>query len=121
MFWAANRQVADEHGRSRHSSIIVHAKRRKRCVKGTIEAFNNTRNSMPEARQTKTQKRVVKVLERMISMAQQNEDDAEMFADGLEDMLSDIHGNDGFGTEGQCDPRGDFRNGRWSMTNVEGV
>lgn len=76
---------------------------------------------MSEARQTKVQQRVVKVLERMIAMAKDSKDDAEMFADELEPMLTEVHGNDGFGTEGQCDPRGDFRNGRWSMKKVEGV
>ena len=47
------------------------------------------------------------------------EDDAEMFAETLEIMLDDIHSNDGFGTEGQCDPRGDFRSGKWSMKKVQ--
>lgn len=28
---------------------------------------------------------------------------------------------DAFGTEGQCDPRGDFRDGEWSMKRVQGV
>jgi hypothetical protein len=63
----------------------------------------------------KMQKNVVTVLKRMASAAEQSADDAEMFADGLEQLLDDIHGNDGFGTEGQCDPRGDFRNGKWSL------
>jgi hypothetical protein len=64
---------------------------------------------------SKVQKNVVTVLKRMTSIAEQSVDDAEMFAESLEQMLDDIHSNDGFGTEGQCDPRGDFRNGRWSL------
>ena len=76
---------------------------------------------MSNTTQTPTQQRVVAVLERMIVQARENEDDAEMFSDELEVMLTEIHSNDGFGTEGQCDPRGDFRNGMWSMTRVEGV
>lgn len=71
--------------------------------------------------QTPVQQRVAKVLERMLAMARDNEDDAQMLADGLDIMLTDLHGDDGFGTEGQCDPRGDFRNGHWSMARVEGV
>lgn len=71
--------------------------------------------------QTLVQRRVAVVLERMLAMARDNEDDAEMLAEALDTMLTDLHGNDGFGTEGQCDPRGDFRNDRWSMTRVEGV
>lgn len=76
---------------------------------------------MSEVHQTNVQLAVVKVLERMIAMAQKNENDAEMLADELETMLTGIHGNDGFGTEGQCDPRGDFRDGFWSMYDVQGV
>lgn len=76
---------------------------------------------MSEAKQTKTQLRVVAVLERMIAMAQNDRDDATAFSDMLETGLTDIHSMDGFGTEGQCDPRGDFRNGKWSMKKVEGV
>ena len=69
----------------------------------------------------KTQQRVALVLRRMADMTERDEDDAAMFADGLQDMLKEIHENDGFGTEGQCDPRGDFRNGNWSMKRVEGL
>jgi hypothetical protein len=69
-----------------------------------------------------TQQRVVKVLERMIEMTQENEGDADMFCDTLEDMLEEIAQNDGFGTERQCDPRGDGRDDKgWSMYHVEGV
>lgn len=69
-----------------------------------------------------TQKRVVKVLERMIEMAKENEGDAEMFSETMEHMLEDIACNDGFGTERQSDPRGDGRGrGGWSMDRVEGI
>ena len=67
------------------------------------------------------QQRVATVLSRMLDMAKSDEDDAQMFADVLEPMLNDLHGQDAFGTEGQCDPRGDFRNGQWSMDRVEDV
>lgn len=67
-----------------------------------------------------TQQRVLKVLERITAMVKDCEDDADMFSDGLQIMLDDLQCNDGFGTEGQCDPRGDFRNGEWSMNDVEG-
>ncbi len=76
---------------------------------------------MPENEQTLVQQRVAVVLKRMLAMARNDADDAEMLAEGLDTMLTDLHGNDGFGTEGQCDPRGDFRNDRWSITRVEGV
>ena len=69
----------------------------------------------------KTQKRVIKVLERLIEEVKNDADFASFFSDDLENVLTEIHSNDGFGTEGQCDPRGDFRNGNWSMTHVEGI
>ena len=70
----------------------------------------------------KTQKRVIKVLERMIELAESDDNDAEMLSDGLESMLDEIAQNDGFGTERTSDPRGDFRDyGGWSMTRVQGI
>lgn len=69
----------------------------------------------------KQQKRTIKVLERMIELCKNDESDAEMFADVLQPMLHGLHREDAFGTEGQCDPRGDFRDGNWSMTKVQGV
>lgn len=76
---------------------------------------------------TKNQARVLKVLERMREQVAQDKEMAAMYADALEGMLGDISCEDGFGTEGQCDPRGDQRtaddNGWavWTMGNVEGV
>jgi len=69
----------------------------------------------------KTQERVVKVLERMVEMCKLEADYAEEFSDALEPMLTEFHYDDGFGTEGALDPRGDFRDGEWSMNHVQGV
>lgn len=70
---------------------------------------------------TKTQERVAKVLERMQAMAAASEEDAAMFSEMLEAALNDISYDDGFGTEAQNDPRGDGRDGEWSMDWVAGV
>ncbi len=70
---------------------------------------------------TATQKRVAKVLERMREAALDSDDDAQMFAELLEAGLTELHAEDAFGTEGQCDPRGDFRDGAWSMSHVQGL
>lgn len=70
---------------------------------------------------TATQKRVAKVLERMREAALDSDDDAQMFAELLEAGLTELHGEDAFGSEGQCDPRGDFRDGTWSMSHVQGL
>ena len=69
------------------------------------------------------QKRVVTVLARLITMAHDNEGDAEVLADTLDDYLDSLAQDDFFGTEQQMDPRGDFRGNpyRWSMHQVEGV
>lgn len=69
------------------------------------------------------QKRVATVLARLITMAYNNEGDAEVLADTLDDYLDSLAQDDFFGTEQQMDPRGDFRGNayRWSMYQVEGV
>ena len=70
---------------------------------------------------TVKQRRVVKVLDRLKAMAKENESDAEGIADMLEDGITELHSCDFFGTEGQSDPRGDFREDNWSMSHVQGV
>ena len=69
----------------------------------------------------RTQQRVAKVLGRLTGLAIEDEAEAEMIAEALDVMLDDLHGNDFFGTEGQADPRGDFRDGEWSMGCVQGI
>lgn len=70
---------------------------------------------------TEIQQRVLKVLDKMRAMAAASEDDARLFADILEDGLDELLDNDCFGSEGQCDPRGDQREGDWNMGNVQGI
>ena len=66
-----------------------------------------------------TQSNICVVLHRLEDLVKKDKDFAEVFSNDLESMLEDIHNQDGFGTEGQNDPRGDFRNGMWSMENIE--
>lgn len=70
---------------------------------------------------TKQQDRVLAVLANMQRLAQHDESYAALFEDLLETGLNELRDNDVFGTEGQADPRGDYRNGSWSMTFVEHV
>lgn len=70
-------------------------------------------------KQTKAQKNCVTVLNRLAKMCEEDADFAACLSDDLEAMLTEIHAQDWFGTEGQTDPRGDFRNGHWSMHKVE--
>lgn len=69
---------------------------------------------------SKYSERVILVLNRLAKIAE-DEDEAESISGPLEMMLSDLHGEDFFGTEGQCDPRGDFRDDEWNMSYVQGV
>lgn len=69
----------------------------------------------------KQQRRNAKVLHRLIALSDENREDAEIIATALEDALEELSFSDFFGTEGQTDPRGDGRNGKWSMLRVEGV
>lgn len=64
--------------------------------------------------------RICLVLDRIKEAVIADIDDAEMYALALDEMLTNMQNEDAFGTEGQCDPRGDQRNGEWSMGCVEG-
>ena len=37
-------------------------------------------------------------------------DEKDLWCDYLDSIIDELRGNDFFGTEGQCDPRGDNRN-----------
>lgn len=70
---------------------------------------------------TEQQRRVLTVLSRMREQVQKDPDAAEMFSEGLDSLLQELADNDCFGTEGQLDPRGDGRDGEWSLWCVQGV
>lgn len=67
----------------------------------------------------KLQTNCVTVLNRLAKMCEEDEDFAEALASDLDTMLNAIQSQDGFGTEAQSDPRGDFRNGHWTMKKIE--
>ena len=64
---------------------------------------------------TKLQKNLVIVLERLIVLVKEDEGLAEHLAYGLECSLDEVSMDDGFGTERQCDPRGDMRIREWTI------
>lgn len=70
---------------------------------------------------TEQQKRVAKVLSNMLEMVDNDYEYADMFTEMLEPALTELHSQDAFGTEGQNDPRGDFRVDQWSMDRVQGI
>lgn len=69
---------------------------------------------------TLQQQRVLKVLERLAQHITEY-GEADHYSYWLETELDFGLENDAFGTEGQCDPRGDRRSGEWSMYHVQGV
>lgn len=69
----------------------------------------------------KPQTSCVTVLTRLAKMCEEGKEFAEALANYLDTMLDEIQSQDGFGTEAQSDPRGDFRNGRWTIKKIEPV
>jgi hypothetical protein len=61
------------------------------------------------------QTNLLKLFPRLESIIQEDEDFAEILAADIEDLLDSLASDDFFGTERQCDPRGDFRDGEWSI------
>lgn len=83
-----------------------------------VEGLDDVHASDDDSR---VQQRVVLVLERMLNAARSGINEAEMFFDGLDFMLYVLRDNDVFGSEGENDPRGDAREGEWSMSRVQGA
>lgn len=68
------------------------------------------------------QKNLIVVLERLKLEVINDEYLASDLVALLEPFLDDIAADDGFGTERQCDPRGDMRHYEWSLYGkVSGV
>lgn len=71
---------------------------------------------------TAEQRRLGMVLDRIRARMLSDMDEAAMYAEAFDQMLNDMAGFDAFGTEGQLDPRGDGRDGEWSVVRrVQGV
>ena len=64
--------------------------------------------------------RVKTILNRLMAIAS-DEEEAESMSGPIEEMLDSLAQEDFFGTEQQCDPRGDFRDEEWSVFFVHGV
>lgn len=67
---------------------------------------------------TKTQTNIITVLDRLTKLVKDDAVQIEILSESMEGMLNDLRSNDFFGTEGQLDPRGDGRNGDFSMTRI---
>lgn len=64
---------------------------------------------------TKIQKNLLIVWPKIVEHIQEDEVVAEEVAVWLESYLDDLAMDDYFGSERQCDPRGDMRTKEWSL------
>lgn len=64
---------------------------------------------------TKVQENLILVYTRLIDLVREDEGLAEHLAYAIECDLDEVSMDDGFGTEHQCDPRGDMRIKEWSI------
>ena len=64
----------------------------------------------------KKQKRLLEVFTKFVEWCDDS-DALESAADKLDEWMDEIHSDDGFGTEGQNDPRGDGREGECLVRN----
>ena len=74
---------------------------------------------MTETGLTKTQERVITVLERMANEVAKNERFATSVRIEMDSFLLEVLSYQWLKPED--DPRGDMRNGNWSMDRVEGI
>lgn len=69
---------------------------------------------------TKSQKNIKIVLTRLIAFAEQaDKQSADSLSVSLNGFLDDLKGDDFFGTEAQMDPRGDGREGEFTMDRIQ--
>jgi hypothetical protein len=64
---------------------------------------------------------ILRVLEEIKTRVERpdSEDAVNEWAESINTMLDDMKNNDQFGSEASTDPRGDFRNGEWSIFEME--
>ena len=75
----------------------------------------------PAERSVDLKANVIRVLDEIKSRVENPDYDGavEEWAESLDNMLDEMKGNDQFGDEASIDPRGDFRNGEWSIWEME--
>lgn len=77
-----------------------------------------TKEPKPDA-MSKTQKRILIVLSRLTLLVEKGQVHSETLSNALNGMLDDLKGEDFFGTEAQLDPRGDGREGNFTMDKIQ--
>lgn len=77
--------------------------------------------SKPRERFTDVKANVLRVLEEIKRRVETPDypEAREEWAEALDGMLDEMKNNDQFGSEASTDPRGDFREGEWSIWEME--
>jgi hypothetical protein len=77
--------------------------------------------SKPRERSTDVKANVLRVLEEIKKRVEAPDypEAEEEWAEALDGMLDEMKNNDQFGSEASTDPRGDFREGEWSIWEME--
>lgn len=70
---------------------------------------------------TKKLSRFAVVWARLLFHLERHPEDLPFFENQLDNIFNEFQSMDGFGTEAASDPRGDFRDGEWSMRRVQGI
>lgn len=75
----------------------------------------------PASRSVDLKANVIRVLDEIKSRVERPDYDGAIdeWAESLDSMLDEMKCNDQFGSEASTDPRGDFRNGKWSIWEME--
>lgn len=74
-----------------------------------------------QEKSTDTKANVLRVIEEIKRRVEQPEYEGAVdeWAESIDSMLDEMKNNDQFGSEGQTDPRGDFRDGEWSIFEMQ--
>lgn len=77
--------------------------------------------SKPQKRDTDTKANVLRILEEIKRRVENPDYDGAVdeWAEAMDSMLDEMKNTDQFGSEASTDPRGDFRNGEWSIWEME--
>lgn len=76
--------------------------------------------SRPAEKSTDLKANLLKVLGEITKRVEEGGEEVhEEWAEALDDMLDTMKNSDAFGSEASSDPRGDFREGEFSMWEVQ--
>lgn len=65
--------------------------------------------------------RLKELFNRILENCESQPENVKGFLPEMESALNNLASDDFFGTEGQSDPRGDHRDGEWSVWKMQGL